>query len=120
MEGVGLSEKAKTDQKSPKKRTVGDKKGQNTKMEASDGRTRELRSSVDRRQPEWEKSMAGGSLTCPHAPPGCRRVVAAAERETCACGCVVYLMLEIFSLVGRLGRCDSKGGVVGNFFRQLR
>ena len=33
MDGVGLPEKAKTDQKSPYKRTVRDKNGQNTKME---------------------------------------------------------------------------------------
>ena len=46
MEGVGLSENTKTDQKSPEKRIVGDKNGQNTKMEASDGRTRKLRSFV--------------------------------------------------------------------------
>ena len=63
MEGVGLLEKGKTNQKSPEKRTAGDKKGQNTKMEASDGRTRELRSFVGGRQPKWEKPMAGGSLT---------------------------------------------------------
>ena len=42
MEGVGLPKKAKIDQKSPEKNTVGDKKGQNTKMEASDGKSREL------------------------------------------------------------------------------
>ena len=33
MDGVGLPEKAKTYQKSPYKRTVRDKNGQNTKME---------------------------------------------------------------------------------------
>ena len=46
MEAVGLSEKVKTGQKSPKKRISGDKNGQNMKMEATNERTRELRSSV--------------------------------------------------------------------------
>ena len=46
MECVGLPENTKIDQKSPEKRIAGDKNGQNTKMEASDGRTRELRSFV--------------------------------------------------------------------------
>ena len=46
MEVVGLPKKAKTDQKSLEKRTAIDKNGQNTKMEASYGRTREVRSSV--------------------------------------------------------------------------
>ena len=32
MEGVRLPDKAKTNQKSPEKRTTGDKYGQNTKM----------------------------------------------------------------------------------------
>ena len=49
MEGVGLSEKAKTDQKSPVKRIVRDENGKNTNMEASDGRSRELRSFVGER-----------------------------------------------------------------------
>ena len=71
MEGVGLPEKAKTDQKSPKKRTIGDKNGQNTKMEASDGRTRELRSSVSGRRARWENLVIEESLTC---HPTCQRV----------------------------------------------
>ena len=41
MEGVGLSEKAKTYQKSQNKMTARDKNGQNTKMEDADGRTRD-------------------------------------------------------------------------------
>ena len=64
MEGARLPKKAKTNQKSPKKRTVGDKNGQNTKMEASYGRTRELRSSINGRRTKWENPVAGGSLTC--------------------------------------------------------
>ena len=63
MEGVRLSEKAKTDRKSPEKRTIGDKNGQNTKMEASDGRTKELRSSVIGRQARRENPVARGPFT---------------------------------------------------------
>ena len=74
MEGVGLPEKAKTNQKSSEKRTVGDKNGQNTKMEASDGRSKELRSSVEGRQTKWENPVARGSLMRPHAPPKCRHL----------------------------------------------
>ena len=64
MEGVGLLEKAKADQKG----TAGDKNGQNTKMEASDGSSRELRSYVDKRRARWENPVAGGSLMRPHEP----------------------------------------------------
>ena len=67
MEGVGLSEKAETDHKSLEKSTSGDKKGQNTKMDASGGRSRELRSSVSRRRARWENPVAGGSLTRSHS-----------------------------------------------------
>ena len=75
MEGVGLPRKAKIDQKSPEKRTAIDKNGQNTKMEASDGRTRELRNCVGGRRPNWGKTVAGGSLLRPHEPMrgGCCR-----------------------------------------------
>ena len=38
-----------------------------------------------------------------HMPPTCRRMVAAVERETLACGRVGYLIPEIFPLVGRSG-----------------
>ena len=68
MEGVRLPEKAKTNQKSLEKRTTRDKNGQNTKIEASDGRTRELQSFVGKRRARWEKSVAGGSLKHLHAP----------------------------------------------------
>ena len=112
MEGIGLPEKAKIDKKSLEKRTAGDKNRQNTKMEASDGRTRELRSSVGGRRPKWEKPVAGGSLTCPHAPPTRLRMVAVAERETHACGRGCYLLSMIFPPVGRSGRGNSKGGVI--------
>ena len=40
-----------------------------------------------------------------------RCVVAFAERETLACGRMGYLLPEIFPLVGRSNRGDSKGGV---------
>ena len=82
MEGVGLPEKAKIDQKSPKKSTVEDKNGQNMKMEASDGRPRELRSSIDWRRARWENLMVGESLTCPHAPLMRRRVRGSCRRKT--------------------------------------
>ena len=71
MEGVGLPEKAKTYKKSPEKSTVGDKNGQNMKMEASDGRARELQSSIGGRRAKWENPMARESLTRPYAPPTC-------------------------------------------------
>ena len=64
MEGAGLPEKAKTDQKSSEKRIAGDENGKNTKMEALDGRTRELRSSVGKRRARLENSVVGGTLTC--------------------------------------------------------
>ena len=64
MEGAGLPKKAKIDKKSSEKRIAGDKNGQNTKMEASDGRTRELRSSVGDRRARLENSVVGGTLTC--------------------------------------------------------
>ena len=68
MERFGLPEKAKTNQKSSKKRTVEDKNGKNTKMETSNGRTRELRSSIGERRARWENLLAEGSVTRPHAP----------------------------------------------------
>ena len=43
----------------------------------------------------------------------CRCVVAAVKGETCLCGCLDCLLLEIFPPVGRSGRGDSKGGVAG-------
>ena len=50
-------------------RIVGDENGQNTQMEASDGRTRELGSFVDERQAQWEKPVARGSVMRPHVQP---------------------------------------------------
>ena len=73
MEGARLPRKAKTDQKSPKKSTVGDKNGQNTKMEASNGRSKELRSFVEGRRAKRENPMAGWSLTRQHVRDNCRR-----------------------------------------------
>ena len=101
MESVGLSEKAKTDQKSPNNVTAQDKNGQNTKMEDADGRTRELQSFFGRRRPKWEKPLARGSLMRPQAPPMRRRVVATREIETRACGRMGYLLSEIFPPVGK-------------------
>ena len=69
MEGVGLSKKAKTDHKSQEKSTTGEKNGQNTKMEALDGRTRELQSSVDGRRARWENLVAEkGHSRATHEP----------------------------------------------------
>ena len=81
MEGVGLPEKAKTNQKSLEKSTAGDKNGQNTKMEASDGRSRELRSFVDGRRGRWENLVVGGSLKC-HPCAGALGTTAG-ERHAC-------------------------------------
>ena len=53
MEDVGLSERAETNQNSPEKTTAGETTGQNTKLEASDGRYKELRSSVGGRRAKW-------------------------------------------------------------------
>ena len=53
MEDVGLLERAETNQNSPEKTTTGERTGQNTKLEASDERYRELRSSVGRRRAKW-------------------------------------------------------------------
>ena len=53
----------------------------------------------------WPKGLSR-ALTCRH-------VVATVERETRACGCMGYLMPKIFPSMGRSGRVDSKGGVVG-------
>ena len=61
MEGAGLPEKAKTDQKSPEKSIVEDKNWQNTNMLASNGRSRELRSSVGGKRAKWENPMARGT-----------------------------------------------------------
>ena len=73
-------------------------------MQASNGETKGLGWTVRKRRPIWKKGVAGDLATC-------RRVVSATEGETCACGRVDYLMPEIFPLVGRLGRGDSKGRV---------
>ena len=53
MEDVGLSERAETNHNSLEKRFAGERTGQNTKLEASSGRSRELRSSVDGRRARW-------------------------------------------------------------------
>ena len=45
------------------------------------------------------------------ASGGCRR-----EKTSCLCDC----LLEVFSLVGRLGRGDSNGGVVGHKQRRRK
>ena len=63
MEGVGLSEKAKTNKKNPGKWIAEDNNGQSMKMEVSGGRTRELGSTVSGRRARWEKPVARGSLT---------------------------------------------------------
>ena len=54
MEDVGLSERAETNQNNPEKTTTGERTGQNTKLEASDGRYRELRSFVAGDEPGCE------------------------------------------------------------------
>ena len=53
MENVGLSERAETNQNSPEKTIAGERTGQNTKLEALDGRYMELRSSVGGRRARW-------------------------------------------------------------------
>ena len=53
MEDVGLSKRAETNQNSTKKTIAGERTRQNTKLEASDGRYRELQSSVDGRRAKW-------------------------------------------------------------------
>ena len=53
MEDVGLLEKAETNQNSPEKTTVEERTGQNTKLEMSDGRYRELRTSISGRRARW-------------------------------------------------------------------
>ena len=69
MKGVRLPKKAKTDHKSQEKSTTGEKNRQNTKMEASDGRTTKLRSSVDERRARWENLVAEkGHSRATHAP----------------------------------------------------
>ena len=84
MEGVGLPEKAKTNQKNLEKWTINDKNASNMKMEASDGRAKELGSTIGGRRASWEKPVAGGSLTRLHAPPMCQRVGVSCRRRTCA------------------------------------
>ena len=78
-----MSEKAKANQISPEKRTVKDKNGQNMKMEALDGRTRELRSSVGGRRARWKKPVVRGSLTC--HPHGDACGIATGEGHACDC-----------------------------------
>ena len=75
-------------------------------MQALNGETKRLGGIVEKGRPSWEKGVVRDLTTRQH-------VVAATERETCTCGCVGYLMLEIFPLVGRLSQADSKDGVVG-------
>ena len=53
MEDVGLSEIAETNQNGLEKTTTRERTGQNTKLEASDGRYKELRSSVEGRRARW-------------------------------------------------------------------
>ena len=53
MEDVGLPERAETNQNSSEKRIVEERTGQNTKLEALDGGSRELRSSVGGRRARW-------------------------------------------------------------------
>ena len=66
MEDVGLPERAETNQNSPKKRTFGERTGQNTKLEASNRRSKELRTSIGgRRSP-----VVGESTMHPHARDG--------------------------------------------------
>ena len=50
MEDVGLPERAETNQNILEKRTAVERIGQNTKLEDSNGRSRELRRSVDGRR----------------------------------------------------------------------
>ena len=68
--GVRLSKKAKTNKKSTKKRTVGDKNGQNTKMEASNGRTKELRNLSAGDEPNgrswWPEGHSCALMRHPH------------------------------------------------------
>ena len=66
MEDVGLPERAETNQNSPKKRTFGERTGQNTKLEASNRRSKELQTSISgRRSP-----VVGESTMHPHARDG--------------------------------------------------
>ena len=53
MEDVGLPERAETNQNNPEKTIAGERIGQNTKLEASDGRYRELRSFVSGTRAKW-------------------------------------------------------------------
>ena len=108
MEGVGLPKKAKTNPKSSKKRTTRDKKGQNTKMQASYGRTRELRRTFSRRKPKWEKPVAEGSLTR-------RRVVAGRREKPARVGAWVTFCRRFFlRWVDRAEAIPKVGSPAGN------
>ena len=54
--------------------------------------------------------MAGGSATCPHAPPTCRRVRDSCRRKTRAWRRVVARLPEFLPLVGRSVANESNGG----------